>query len=130
MGRPRAMIPDEHGGYQPPTAQHASREGKVLAHNIVANSRGKDLIPFTGASRGIGDAIVQELPRRGACVVGVARNRGAASAPQTQAVLRKLPLPDRYFLTDGHNHNCPLCPLAAGRRRSASAVMLPNAACR
>src|SRR5215813_14781247 len=26
-----AMIPDQHGGYQPPTAQHASREGKVLA---------------------------------------------------------------------------------------------------
>jgi NADH:quinone reductase (non-electrogenic) len=41
-----AMIPDEHGGYQPPTAQHASREGKVLAHNIVANTRGKDLMPF------------------------------------------------------------------------------------
>jgi NADH dehydrogenase len=41
-----AMIPDERGGYQPPTAQHASREGKVLAHNIVANTRGKDLIPF------------------------------------------------------------------------------------
>ena len=41
-----AMIPNQQGGYQPPTAQHASREGKVLAHNIVANSRGKDLIPF------------------------------------------------------------------------------------
>jgi len=41
-----AMIPDEHGGYQPPTAQHASREGKVLAHNIVAYNLGKDLIPF------------------------------------------------------------------------------------
>jgi NADH:ubiquinone reductase (H+-translocating) len=41
-----AMIPNEQGGYQPPTAQHASREGKVLAHNIVANSLGKDLIPF------------------------------------------------------------------------------------
>jgi len=41
-----AMIPDKHGGYQPPTAQHASREGKVLAHNIIANTRGKDLIPF------------------------------------------------------------------------------------
>jgi NADH dehydrogenase len=41
-----AMIPDEDGGYQPPTAQHASREGKVLAHNIVAHSLGKDLIPF------------------------------------------------------------------------------------
>jgi NADH dehydrogenase len=36
-----AMIPDEHGGYQPPTAQHASREGKVLAHNIIANTRGE-----------------------------------------------------------------------------------------
>jgi len=31
---------------KPPTAQHASREGKVLAHNIVAYNRGKDLIPF------------------------------------------------------------------------------------
>ena len=41
-----AMIPNKQGGYQPPTAQHASREGKVLAHNIVANTRGKDLIPF------------------------------------------------------------------------------------
>jgi NADH dehydrogenase len=41
-----ATIPNEHGGFQPPTAQHASREGKVLARNIVANSRGKDLIPF------------------------------------------------------------------------------------
>ena len=41
-----AMIPDEYGGYQPPTAQHASREGKVLAHNIIANTRGKDLIHF------------------------------------------------------------------------------------
>ena len=41
-----AMIPDEHGGYQPPTAQHASREGKVLAQNIIANTRGNDLIPF------------------------------------------------------------------------------------
>src|SRR5260221_13725180 len=41
-----AMIPDEHGGYQPPTAQHASREGKVLAHNISANSLGQDLSPF------------------------------------------------------------------------------------
>ena len=31
-----AVIPDEKGGYQPPTAQHASRDGKVLAHNIVS----------------------------------------------------------------------------------------------
>ena len=48
-----AMIPDEHGGYQPPTAQHASREGKVIAHNIIANSRGKDLIPFRFKTLGL-----------------------------------------------------------------------------
>jgi NADH dehydrogenase len=48
-----AMIPDEQGGYQPPTAQHASREGKVLAHNIVAKSRGKDLSPFTFNTLGL-----------------------------------------------------------------------------
>src|SRR5206468_10681129 len=32
-----ALVPDRAtGGYCPPTAQHASREGKVVAHNIVA----------------------------------------------------------------------------------------------
>jgi NADH:ubiquinone reductase (H+-translocating) len=41
-----ALIPDEQGGYQPPTAQHASREARVLAHNIVADSRGEDRISF------------------------------------------------------------------------------------
>jgi NADH dehydrogenase len=41
-----AMIPDVKGGFQPPTAQHASREGKIVTRNIVAQSRGEDLIPF------------------------------------------------------------------------------------
>lgn len=41
-----AMIPDQHGGYQPPTAQHASREGRLLANNIVAQSRGEKLTSF------------------------------------------------------------------------------------
>jgi NADH dehydrogenase len=41
-----AMIPDQQGGYQPPTAQHASREGKVLANNIAASVRGDALKPF------------------------------------------------------------------------------------
>jgi NADH:ubiquinone reductase (H+-translocating) len=56
-----AMIPDGKGGYQPPTAQHASREGKVLARNIVASVRGEALIPFqfktlgrTGVARILG----------------------------------------------------------------------------
>ena len=48
-----AVIPDEKGGYQPPTAQHASREGKVLAHNIVARVRGNDLTPFRFKTLGL-----------------------------------------------------------------------------
>jgi len=48
-----AMIPNEKGGYQPPTAQHASREGKVLAHNIVARIRGNDLTPFRFKTLGL-----------------------------------------------------------------------------
>ncbi len=35
-----ALIPDrKRGGFYPPTAQHAIREGRVLAHNIVAAMR-------------------------------------------------------------------------------------------
>ena len=39
----------------------------------------------TGASRGIGQAIVQELIRRGARVLGVARNLDTSSAPSEEA---------------------------------------------
>jgi NADH:ubiquinone reductase (H+-translocating) len=36
-----AAIPDQStGGFCPPTAQHALREGKVVAHNVIANMRG------------------------------------------------------------------------------------------
>jgi len=38
----------------------------------------------TGASRGIGDAIIQELMRRGTRVLGVARNPDVSSAPQAE----------------------------------------------
>ena len=48
-----AMIPDQQGGYQPPTAQHASREGKVLAHNIVASVRGEAVMPFRFKTLGL-----------------------------------------------------------------------------
>src|ERR1700756_2232036 len=48
-----ALIPDEKGGYQPPTAQHASREGKGLAHNIVGRIRGEDLAPFRFKTLGL-----------------------------------------------------------------------------
>jgi NADH:quinone reductase (non-electrogenic) len=43
-----ALVPDPAtGGYCPPTAQHASREGKVLAHNIIASLQGKPRKAFT-----------------------------------------------------------------------------------
>jgi NADH:ubiquinone reductase (H+-translocating) len=48
-----AVIPDGKGGYQPPTAQHASREGKVLAHNLVARVRGEALTPFEFKTLGL-----------------------------------------------------------------------------
>jgi NADH dehydrogenase len=36
-----ALVPDRHTGtYYPPTAQHALREGKVVAQNITATIRG------------------------------------------------------------------------------------------
>ena len=41
-----ALVPDAGGGYQPPTAQHAVRQGKHLAHNLVASLMGRKLEPF------------------------------------------------------------------------------------
>jgi len=41
-----AMVPDPQGKPYPPTAQHAIREGKVLAQNIIAAVRGGKKKPF------------------------------------------------------------------------------------
>jgi len=42
-----ACVPDrKNGGFYPPTAQHALRQGKVLARNIVAAIRGRQKKPF------------------------------------------------------------------------------------
>lgn len=41
-----AAIPDGSGGFYPPTAQHAIREGPVLADNLIATLRGKPLRAF------------------------------------------------------------------------------------
>jgi NADH dehydrogenase len=42
-----ALVPDSTtGGYCPPTAQHASRQGKTVAHNIAAQIRGGRKRPF------------------------------------------------------------------------------------
>jgi NADH dehydrogenase len=50
-----ALIPDlrKAGSFHPPTAQHASREGAVLARNIVAASRGEPLKPFQFKTLGL-----------------------------------------------------------------------------
>jgi len=42
-----ACVPDPSGKPYPPTAQHAIRQGKVLAENIVASLRGRRAKPFT-----------------------------------------------------------------------------------
>jgi len=42
-----ALVPDRKTGtYYPPTAQHALRQGKVLAHNITGTLRGGQKKPF------------------------------------------------------------------------------------
>jgi NADH dehydrogenase len=48
-----ASIPDQHGGTYAPTAQHAIREGPVLAGNIVATLRGLPTKPFRYEAIGI-----------------------------------------------------------------------------
>lgn len=48
-----ALVPDRKtGSYYPPTAQHALREGKVLAQNITAAIYGKPKKPFVFSTLG------------------------------------------------------------------------------
>jgi len=42
-----ALIPDGKGGYYPPTAQHALREARTLAHNLRASIQGGEKKAFT-----------------------------------------------------------------------------------
>lgn len=62
-----AAIPDGAGGWFPPTAQHAIREGPVLADNLVATLRGATPVPFRFSSLGMmaslgGRRAVAQLP--------------------------------------------------------------------
>jgi len=48
-----ALVPDGRTGrYHPPTAQHALREGKVLAKNLIASVRGGVMRPFSFSTIG------------------------------------------------------------------------------
>jgi NADH:ubiquinone reductase (H+-translocating) len=48
-----ALVPDRRTGqYHPPTAQHALREGKVLAKNLIASTRGGVMRPFSFSTIG------------------------------------------------------------------------------
>ena len=38
-----ALVPEPGGGYQPPTAQHAVRQGRHVARNLVASLAGRNL---------------------------------------------------------------------------------------
>lgn len=62
-----AAIPNGAGGFYPPTAQHAIREGPVVADNVLASLRGKPLAPFSFTSLGMmaslgGRRAVAQLP--------------------------------------------------------------------
>jgi NADH dehydrogenase len=49
-----AVIPDiRKGGFHPPTAQHASREGRILAHNLIAAVKGGPAKPFDFTTLGL-----------------------------------------------------------------------------
>jgi NADH dehydrogenase len=52
-----ALIPDPKGGFYPPTAQHALREGKVLGRNIAAAIRSGTKTPFVFSTIGLLAAI-------------------------------------------------------------------------
>ena len=69
-----ASIPDGEGGAYPMTAQHAIREGPLLAENLVAVLRGRPTKPFRYNSLGMmaalgGRRAVAQLPR-GAVLTG------------------------------------------------------------
>lgn len=57
-GGDNAQVPDGNGGYYPPNAQNAVRQAPVLADNIIATLRGKELKPYRhknlGAVAGLG----------------------------------------------------------------------------
>lgn len=62
-----ATIPDGKGGYYPLTAQHALREGPVLANNLIATLRGEPMKPFSFSALGMmaslgGRRAVAQLP--------------------------------------------------------------------
>jgi NADH:ubiquinone reductase (H+-translocating) len=47
-----ARVPDGKGGFHPPTAQHALRQGKLLGRNIAAAIRGEAPRPFVFSTLG------------------------------------------------------------------------------
>jgi NADH dehydrogenase len=62
-----ASIPNGEGGFFPPTAQHAIREGPALADNLIAVLRGRSTVPFHYSSLGMmaslgGRRAVAQLP--------------------------------------------------------------------
>ncbi|WP_285757695.1 NAD(P)/FAD-dependent oxidoreductase [Nocardiopsis ansamitocini] len=63
-GGDNAQVPDGNGGYYPPNAQNAVRQAPVLAGNVIATLRGKELSPYRHKNLG--------------AVAGLGLNKGAA----------------------------------------------------
>ena len=47
-----AQVPDGAGGFHPPTAQHALRQGRAVGRNIAATVEGRDARPFVFSTLG------------------------------------------------------------------------------
>ncbi|MEY9213809.1 NAD(P)/FAD-dependent oxidoreductase [Thermobifida halotolerans] len=63
-GGDNAQVPDGNGGYYPPNAQNAVRQAPVLADNVIATLRGRELKPYRHKNLG--------------AVAGLGMNKGAA----------------------------------------------------
>jgi NADH dehydrogenase len=69
-----AAVPDNDGGTYPPTAQHAVRQARQLAQNLVSTLRGRPTAPYGYRSRG---EFITIGRRKGVAQVGRANLRGA-----------------------------------------------------
>ena len=90
-----ALVPDGRGGFHPPTAQHASRQGTLLARNLAAAIRGRPLKPFRFRTLG---QLASLGRRRGAAQVSGLRFSGFVAWLLWRTIyLSKLPRFERKF---------------------------------
>lgn len=120
-----ARIPTPEGGYYPPTAQHAVREAKVLASNLLAALAGEPPQPYRYHTRG---TFISLGERQGVALFGGRPVRGRLAWMAWRAVhLWLLPGRERKLrvLTDWlFSRRCGKDIVDLGTRRAPSALRL------